>query len=368
MARRPTLLDMVDRLEPRVRDAFLQSVGRITAQVQVRALEDAISRGDVNAVIEMLDLDRSYFAPLDRAFRESYEEAGEWALEELRRQGKRQGVEVRGYFDGRSPRIEEYLAEQSSRLITGPEGLIEDARASVRAILAADNAVGTAPRTSALNIVGRLNRATGKREGGVIGLLSSDANMSVEMERGLIAGDRDQMRRYLRSVEGSRNHRDAVGTRRVRLALEKGEAVPAREARAIANRWRAQRLRLRGETIARTELIGAAHHAQDEGIRQLIDSGKARPDAVTRTWDASEDSATRPSHRELDGETVTGADGVFTTINGARLRFPGDTGLGAPASEVINCRCVLRTRVDFTVGLADRLTGDELGRVREAMG
>lgn len=368
MAKRQTLLDLIDGMEKPVRDAFLQSIGRITAQAQMRALEDAISRGDVAAVLQMLEMDRSYFVPLDQAFRNAHAEAGEWAMQELRRQGRRQGVQVQGYFDARNPRIEEYLASQSARLVTGPDGLIEDARTSIRAIMAADNAVGTSPRTTALNIVGRINRATGERTGGVIGLLPDDAQMSVEMERGLIAGDKEQMDRYIRSVTGSRSHRDAVGVRRVELARAKGEKIPASEARAIATRWRSQRLRLRGETIARTELLEASHNAQHEALRQLVDSGKARSDAVTQEWDASEDSATRLSHRALDGEKVRGPDGVFTTINGARLRYPGDRSLGAPASETVNCRCILRVRVSFVDGLRDRLTDDELATVREAMG
>lgn len=78
-------------------------------------------------------------------------------------------------------------------------------------------------------------------------------------------------------------------------------------------------------------------------------TNEARQDAFTfaeaelgivmrRIWVATEDGRTRPSHQAMDGVEV-GRDERFP--NG--LLYPGEQ--GAPASEVINCRCTVRSRL-----------------------
>lgn len=48
----------------------------------------------------------------------------------------------------------------------------------------------------------------------------------------------------------------------------------------------------------------------------------------------------RFDHRRMDGVTVP-IDQPFVTPAGSRLRYPGDRSLGAPAGEVVNCRCTI---------------------------
>lgn len=76
--------------------------------------------------------------------------------------------------------------------------------------------------------------------------------------------------------------------------------------------------------IARTEAGSAANGAAIAGFQAGGANGKG--------WLATDDSRTRDSHRELDGEVVP-IGSVFS--NG--LRFPGDP--QGEAEEVINCRC-----------------------------
>lgn len=364
MVKRDTLLDLIDRLTPDVQRAFLEAIGRITTQAQIRALEDAIRAGDASAVLRVLDLDRGQFTPLDRAFRDAYLQFGDWTMAGVALEATRQGARVTGYFDARNMRAERYMAEQSSRLITGPEGLMDDIRENVRRVLTDGMVAGTSPRTAALNLVGRIDPLTGKRAGGVIGMLPRDVDMALEMERGLIVGDKKQMARYLRSIENSKSLRDNVGVRRVANAYRNGEAVPAKDARAIITRWRGQVLRRRGETIARAELLGSGHHAQDEGLQQMVDSGKVRSEAIDEEWDASNDSATRDSHRFMDGQQRKfGED--FVTGLGNPARRPGDERL--PPEDRIGCRCIKHIRINFAKGLRDRMTPDQLAAARAAI-
>jgi uncharacterized protein with gpF-like domain len=67
---------------------------------------------------------------------------------------------------------------------------------------------------------------------------------------------------------------------------------------------------------------------------------------VVRVWDATGDSRTRETHAAMDGQEV-GPNEPFASGSGAQLMHPGDGSLGAGASEIINCRCVVTHKIDF---------------------
>lgn len=81
--------------------------------------------------------------------------------------------------------------------------------------------------------------------------------------------------------------------------------------------------------IARTEAHTAAGVGSDQAARS---TGLE----MVKEWAAAEDSRTRPSHNEADGQEVA-MDDAFN-VGGASLQFPGDP--NAPAKEIVNCRCV----------------------------
>lgn len=83
----------------------------------------------------------------------------------------------------------------------------------------------------------------------------------------------------------------------------------------------------RAETIARTEATAANNRGFVEAYEQ---SGVAN----AKEWIATGDGKTRDSHSAADGDVV-GLEESFE--NG--LKYPGDP--AGPASETINCRCVL---------------------------
>lgn len=62
--------------------------------------------------------------------------------------------------------------------------------------------------------------------------------------------------------------------------------------------------------------------------------------ANAKTWISHKDELTRATHRSADGQTVP-IDEPFV-VGGYSLMFPGDTSLGAPPQEIVNCRCVMR--------------------------
>lgn len=359
MARRETILDLLDRLSPQVAAAFEASVQNIRSDVRLRALEDALRRQDVAAVLEVLGLEDAYFAPLDRALREAYAQGGDWAMAEFVRMAARQGANtVRARFGSRNPRAEEWLRQQSSRLIVE---ITEDQRQTVREAIERSLSRGDGPRTTALDLVGRTNRATGQREGGIVGLTNQQSRWADNALDELLSGDPARMARYLK-----RKARDRRFDRTVARAIREGRPVPASDARRIVARYRQRLLKVRGDTIARTEVLQSLHEAQNEGLRQLVDSGKVDQDAVEMEWDAASDSATRDSHRAMDGQRRRLGE-PFQSGLGSLMQYPGDTSLGAPAEDVISCRCRTVPVVDFVKGLRDRLSPEELARARELM-
>jgi hypothetical protein len=87
---------------------------------------------------------------------------------------------------------------------------------------------------------------------------------------------------------------------------------------------------VRARTIAMTETHTAASAAMD---KQAEETGLP----LTREWGASDDRRTRPTHASADGQQRKMGEAFL--VGGAQMQFPGDP--SAPASEVINCRCVL---------------------------
>lgn len=88
--------------------------------------------------------------------------------------------------------------------------------------------------------------------------------------------------------------------------------------------------RERAERIARTE----AHTASSAGMEYAVEETGLE---VVRVWASAEDGRTRQSHASADGQKRK--KGEPFTVGGSRMKFPGDP--SGPASERINCRCVL---------------------------
>ena len=252
-------------------------------------------------------------------------------------------------FDGRNHRAERWLLTQSSSLITEVSESTKDA---VRIRVEAGMKAGRNPRDVALDIVGRLDRKTGQRIGGVVGLHSMDEAAARRAFEQLTSGDPAEMAKYLRRKTRNKRY-DGI----VMRAIKAKKPVPVDQARKMQALMEQKLLFNRGERIARTELLQSLHQAQDEAMEQLIDAGKIEERFITRTWDASEDSFTRATHRAADGQE-RGPDGYFR-VGGYRMKHPGDASMGAPAKEIISCRCVVKIDIDHLGLMQSRGLDDE---------
>lgn len=87
----------------------------------------------------------------------------------------------------------------------------------------------------------------------------------------------------------------------------------------------------RAKTVAVTEV----HRAWNFGALAAALRAQNQLGALTKRWDAKDDSAVRPGHKRADGQTVF-INQPFI-VNMEALMSPGDPS-GSP-SNVINCRC-----------------------------
>ena len=329
------------RFTPRIKKAFLASVADIKDKAVIGAIIDAITVGDLEAAFRATGLSPAAMRPITQMIETAFEQGGITVANSAPR-GITDGFGNRAVFrfDVRNSRSEAWLRDHSSSLVTR---ITDDTRDNIRTIIQRGVAEGRNPRNIALDIVGRINPDTGRRTGGIIGLTAPQEKWVANMRRDL----NDLSEHYF-----TREARDKRFDSIVRKAIDSDTPLSGAKVNAIVDKYSDNLLLQRGETIARTEAIQSLNKAADDAFRQAIDEGTLKPNAVTKTWDSAGDSRVRPSHRLMDGQAVQ-MDEPFKTPDGAQLMFPGDTSLGAPGSEIIQCRCRVRHEVDWFADLDD---------------
>lgn len=321
---RPTPEELLEALlakyEPIVREAFRASIRALTDEVQLARIIESLERGDIEGAIRAFRIEPAVFLPLSEAVRQAFIEGGTKSAATLF---------IR--FDVRNPQAEDWLERHSSEMVTN---LVADQRTAVRAALRDGMERGANPRSTALNIVGRIDPNSQRRVGGILGLSAPQERYVASARAELLSGDPALMRHYL-----TRQRRDKRFDGAVRKAIEAKKPLDAATASRAVSRYSDRLLQLRGEVIGRTESVASLNQASFESFRQAVQQGKVQAHTVRKVWVSAKDKRTRDSHRHLDGETA-GLEERFA--NG--LLYPGDPS-GAP-EEIINCRCVLKYGID----------------------
>lgn len=254
-------------------------------------------------------------------------------------------------FDGRNPRAERVARDLSSTLITQ---IVEDQREAVRIVIEHGIEKGQGSARTGLDIVGRVNKATGAREGGILGLNApqtrvwlkiKDALETPEGVRSLLVKDRatGKWKPALKSI-------NTATFNRLVKAASKGEALAKADAALSMQQISNAMLKYRGEMIARTETGNSMNAGRMQGMMQLIESGNVTADQVTKVWEAGRDGRTRDSHMLMHQQRQP-LNEPFVTPRSYKLMYPGDIDMGAPGSETVACRCWLRFDIDFYKGL-----------------
>ena len=340
-----SLLQIQTTQERAVLRAFRDVIQSIDDQVVLREVVALLEVNNVDGVIELLGLDAETFEPFNESIRQSYLTGGLTGAQQIGTIPSTYGTLV-ARFNVRNPAAEEWLRNTSTRLAVE---ITDDQRTAVREQLTMALAEGKGPRNAALDLVGRINKDTGHREGGYVGLTSQQMKWTSEAERELRELDPNYLNRKLR---------DKRYDKMFKIALGSDKPMTEAQITAATSALRTRTLRYRAEVIARTESINALRAGQHQAIEQAIAKGNLDRRDFTKFWDATGDSRTRLDHMMMEQTYAEGIpfDQAFIAPDGSRLLFPGDTELGATGKQVINCRC--RERVQYNAaGKLRRLEG-----------
>ena len=309
---------LFDQFEGALRDAFQQIRKDAYTRAKLEVLAAAIETGDFDGILRAAGVREGMWGPLTEEIRSVYGQAG--AAYIAADVPKRVGM----VFNINNPRAEGWLAGNSAKYVTGD--MVSEQFAAIREALASGALRGNNPRTTALDIVGRVSKQTGKRTGGIVNMTGPQSAWVSNARTDL---DTLNPRYFTRKL------RDKRFDKTIRKAMQEGKALPAAYKNKVITGYQNAMLKHRGDTIARTESLAAFAGSGDEALEQIIQEGLAPRDAVLRVWKHSFEGNERPGHLAMGkGDQERAVGEVFTNpYTFAVLLRPGD----GPASEVINC-------------------------------
>ncbi len=335
-------LDLIaSRQESAMLRAFSQAISDIKNTIKLSELERLISDNNINGAIRLLGLEPASFEGLEEQIYQAYRTGGLTGAAQIGNIPSSIGT-LSMNFNISAAAAVEWVRKQSSQFITE---MVEGQQQLVREVIATNLEKGINPRQSALDLIGRVND-TGKRTGGNIGLTTQQAGWVQKAREELQSLDRN----YL-----SRDLRDKRFDGLVQKAIADGKPLTKAEIDNAITQMQNKTLKYRGDVIARTESINALRAGQHESLMQAADKGDGERNDVKRYWDASGDKRTRLDHLIMEDQERIG-DMPFTFPDGSQARFPGDNSLGAPAKQLIQCRCRERIEIDF-IGRLKRVEG-----------
>jgi len=241
-------------------------------------------------------------------------------------------------FDVSNPRAEQEIKNFAGERITR---ITKETEEAARVAILAGYEQGQGPIQIGLDLAGRIG-PSGKREGGILGMNGPQTQWAMNYRGWLQSDDSADWSKAL-----GYSLRDKRFDARLRKAIENEEKLPQADITRMVDRYISRAVKLRGETVARTETGAAVHKAAHEAFQQTLDQTEYTSDDVVRVWRSAGDKRVRDTHESMNGQTVRGLTTPFVSPSGARLLHPLDASLGAPPEEIINCRCDEELNIDF---------------------
>jgi len=367
----PNLTAIATQAERALLATFRETIQSVKDQAVIQEIVRLLEVGNVDGVIDLLQLDQATFEPIEEQIRTAYRTGGITGAEQIGTIPTSTGTLVMR-FNMRAPAAEAWLASLSSRLITE---VFDEQKQMVRERLTDALSRGVNPRQSALDLVGRVDRQTQKRTGGFIGLTKYQAGWvrNSQMDLELIGASQEEIEAAFARANRklpedydpassylSRTLRDKRFDGAVKKAAKNSSRLNQKQIGAAVSRYQDSALRYRGRMIARTESINALRAGQFEAMQQAIIKGEVDSQDVTKSWNATGDARTRLEHLQMEQMYGEG-NGIpinqpFISPTLDRAMFPGDSSLGADGSFLIACRCRAEYVIDF-IGRALRVEG-----------
>lgn len=320
---------------PEIRRVFLETIQNMVDSAVLADIEKAIQANDVEQALKACGFSDAVLSRILTVVENVYDQAAEDTVETW---PKRIGL-VRPIFNRWTDRVTEDIQKHSSEFITN---ITTEMRETVKDVLSDGIQKGQNPKKTALDLVGRYDPTTKKRTGGFIGLSQNQTKWVMNAEKYLQTLDEKYFNLSLR---------DKRFDKTVRAAIENQKPLSAETIEKLLTAYKAKALKYRADAIARTETIQSINRGKTAAINQGIDEGLFKKENVKKWWDDTGDGRTRKSHRYLGTKYgrkhAIPINEVFRTLDGDMLMFPGDTSLGADASEIVHCRCGVQYEVDF---------------------
>lgn len=332
---------LIAELEPEIKRGFLASVTDLSAQVDWRRLLENLESGNIDGAIAALNISPAAWSQYSASVTSAYAASGSAYAAQIQRAGI---GSIGTRFNMTNPRAEAWIRENVGGSITG---FVREQVEVARNVIEEGYAAGKGPRNIGTDLVGRVDRPGGARQGGVLGLDAPRANRLRKVVDGMQTPDGVQSL-VIKHQNGSLSLRYKVNkstANRILSAYRKGEAVPEAQRLASERQYRNALLQARGDTVGQTETANAVLNARDETWEQLIESGDVRNDEVEKTWRHGRGPTAhhREDHLAMAGTTVVGINATFDFPDGVRLRFAHDPA-GGP-KHTIRCGC----STDYTV-------------------
>ncbi|MGX5708265.1 head morphogenesis protein [Brucella lupini] len=333
---------LIAAYEPILRAGFMAAVDDIRSNIVLRRIVERLEKGDISGAIDAMFIEEAAFNPLEEALRQAFNAGGVDTVSNMPALKDPEGHTVVIRWDERNVVAENWLRDHSVSLVSG---IVADQVESIRTALTDSLSRGDNPTKAAKSIVGPVNRATGMREGGIIGLTAAQAQFVQSARDELLSGDTTLLKNYL-----ARGRRDKRFDRTVMKALKEQTPLPADVVERIVNRYSAGLLKLRADTIALNETFNAMAAAKDMAFRQQIDNGNLSADIVTKTWRHTPQEHPRAQHVAMRGQKVK-YDQPFVAPDGTLIMYPHAPGI--PVRHKIGCKCIAEYKIDFAAQLVE---------------
>ena len=316
--------DLIRKHGPLIEAAFMDWVRNSRAGLDFNDLVKALQANDVQRAFDMLRLNQALMTPFYEAARTVFVAGGLSVT-------LPKGVAGAFSFNGSHYRAEAIMQEMGARMVTeiGNPGF-----EAIRDVILQAQREGVGAQTTARRLAGTINRTTGVREGGIMGLDGPRAQRSAKVRE--ILGDPDQIASYFKGDNPRFTSTDRRFDAMVRKAIAEGRALPKADIERIAKLHDARLLKARGKTIAENEAFRAQAQGRREAYAQLMESGQL--ESLDKSWRHNTAKNPRHDHAALDGETIPFGE-AFVMADGTRMMMPHDPGAGPEHS--IGCRCSL---------------------------
>lgn len=335
--------ELLSTHEQSIREAFIDAIRDLVDNITLRVVAEKLERGDVAGAIAAMHLDADAFGQLERAIAEAYNAGGQSTVGRLPRLIDPNGSRVVFRFGMRNSEAENWLRSHSATLVTR---IVDDQREAIRTAFGEGLSQGQNPRVSALNVIGRVSRASNRREGGVIGLTAVQERYVAKARQELSSGDPVAMANYL-----TRGRRDKRFDRTVAKAIREEKPLPPEVVARITGRYADGLLALRGEMIGQNETATALSESRKEAVRQQISAGKIAQQDVRKVWRHTPQEHPRLHHVAMNGKSVAWDD-KFELPNGVQMDHPHSD--DAPAEEKLFCKCQYSIKVDYFASVERR--------------